>query len=87
MVKNGQKLTKRSVFPYKKKIILEMPPIGMIQETQKKTEISDVVGSIVKKRHFFDVFFFLKNLQITKQKHDNEKKDYKNVAFSVFLGK
>ena len=34
-----------------------MAPNDMLQETQKKTEISDVVAAIVKKRHFFDVFF------------------------------
>ena len=33
-----------------------MSPIGMIQETQKKTEISDVVAAIVKKQKTFDVF-------------------------------
>ena len=33
-----------------------MAPNDMIQETQK-TEISDVVAAIVKKRYFFDVFF------------------------------
>ena len=34
-----------------------MSPNGMIQETQKKkTEISDVVAAIVKKRYFFTIF-------------------------------
>ena len=32
-----------------------MSPIDMIQETRKKTEISDVVAAIVKKRYFFCV--------------------------------
>ena len=37
-----------------KNLILEMSPIGMIQETQnKKTEISGVVGSMAKKQRFF----------------------------------
>ena len=34
-----------------------MSPIGMMQETQKKTEISDVVAAIVKKRYFLTLFF------------------------------
>ena len=55
MVKNGQKLKKCGFFLIKN-LILEMAPIGMIQETRKKTEISDVVAAIVKKRYFFDVF-------------------------------
>ena len=33
-----------------------MSPNGMIQETRKKTEISDVVAAIVKKHYFVDVF-------------------------------
>ena len=56
MVKNGQKLKKGSFFLIKT-LTLEMSPIGMIQETPKKTEISDVVAAIVKKRYFFKVFF------------------------------
>ena len=32
-----------------------MSPNGMIQETRKKTEISDVVAAIVKKRYLLDV--------------------------------
>ena len=55
MVKNGQKLKKGSFFLIKT-LTREMSPNGMIQETQKKTEISDVVAAIVKKRYFFDVF-------------------------------
>ena len=52
MVKNGQKLKKGSFFLIKT-LTLEMAPNDMLQETQKKTEISDVVAAIVKKRHFF----------------------------------
>ena len=55
MVKNGQKLKKGS-FSLIKALTLEMSPIGMIQETRKKTEISDVVAAIIKKRYFFDAF-------------------------------
>ena len=51
MVKNGQKLKKGSFFLIKT-LTVEMSPIGMIQETRKNTEISDVVAAIVKKRHF-----------------------------------
>ena len=53
--RHGQKRTKvekRVVFPIKT-LTLEMSPIGMIQETQKKAEISDVVAAIVKKTLFF----------------------------------
>ena len=56
--RHGQKRTKvekRVVFPIKT-LTLEMSPIGMIQETRKKTEISDVVAAIVKKLYSFDVF-------------------------------
>ena len=54
--KNGQKLKKGSFF-HLKNLNVEMAPIGMIQETQKKkSEISDVVGQIIKKQHF--LFFF-----------------------------
>ena len=52
--RHGQKrakVEKRCVFQ-NKNFTLEMPPIGMIQETRKKSEISGVVGSIVKKQHF-----------------------------------
>ena len=55
MVKNGQKLKKGS-FVLIKTLTREMSPNDMIQETQKKTEISDVVAAIVKKRYFFVVF-------------------------------
>ena len=56
MVKNGQKLKKGSFFLIKT-VTREMAPNDMIQETQKKTEISGVVAAIVKNQHFFDVFF------------------------------
>ena len=63
VVKNGQKLKKGSLLLIKT-LTLEMSPIGMIQETRKKTETSGVVGSIIKIEHFF----FLKIMQIPKQK-------------------
>ena len=51
MVKNGQKLKKGSFFPIKT-LTREMSPNGMIQETRKKTGISDVVAAILKKPYF-----------------------------------
>ena len=61
-----------------------MSPIGMIQETRKKTEISDVVAAIVKKRYFFDVF--PKIMKIPKQKSRlMKKRNHKNESFLVFF--
>ena len=51
-----------------------MSPIGMKQETRKKTEISGVVAEIIKKRHFFDVFFENHENSQAKNTADGKKK-------------
>ena len=87
MVKNGQKLQKGRFSL--KSLIVEMAPIGMIQWTHnnKKTEISDVLGSIVKKLLFF-FNAFRKILKIPKQKTRlMKKRNYKNDAFWAILKK
>ena len=63
-----------------------MSPIGMIQETQKKTEISDVVAAIVKKRYFLMVFFS-ENYENSQAKipTDEKKKSQKWSFFNHFL--
>ena len=77
MVKNGQKLKKGSFFLIKT-LTREMAPNDMIQETQKKkTEISDVVAAIVKKRHFFDVFSENHENSQAKNPVDGKKKSQK----------
>ena len=62
-----------------------MSPNGMIQETQKKTEISDVVAAIVKKRHFFDVFSENYENSQAKNPVDGKKKSQKCIFFNNFL--
>ena len=84
MVKKGQKLKKGSFFLIKT-LTLEMSPIGMIQETRKKTEISDVVAAIVK-NHYFLTFFFPRIMKIPKQKSRLVKKrNHKNESFLIFF--
>ena len=61
-----------------------MAPIGMIQETQKKTEISGVVGKIVKKRIFFSVFLKIMKIPKAKKKADGKKKSLKCWFFVHF---
>ena len=55
------------------------------KKTEKKTEISDVVAAIVKKRHFFDVFSENYENSQAKNPVDGKKKSQKCVFFTHFL--
>ena len=84
MVKNGQKLKKGSFF-FIKTLTLEISPNGMIRETQKKTEISDVVAAIVKNRHFFYVFFENSENSQAKNSVGEKKKSQKCIFLKNLL--
>ena len=62
-----------------------MAPNDMLQETRKKTEISDVVAAIVKNQHFFDVFSENYENSQAKNPVDGKKKSRKLTFFRHFL--
>jgi len=79
MVKNGQKL-KEGLFFLIKNLILEMSPIGMIQQTQKKNEIATSWGQTSEKN-----IFWREQMKFQTKIRRMEKPNCKNEAFWFIL--